>query len=652
METPIPTTRLRLLTMGPVTLLGIAAAATLVGCSSDRRTWRDSATPQSPCFDANLADGLDETSTDELRDVFDCLNQGGNFDPLGPTVNQLNAPSRSGSPAGTDLARAVNEAAASDLDVFALLGSVETLVDRRDDVIAPLLDLALELTYGEPATTIGSSFPVDSPERLDAGTLTHLAEPLRLGAGALLDHDATVLGDLGEWLEEGGGARWARTAGDLAECTDGRTYAATDALLPDLGAAMPAIVQRGRPVAEQWLTGTRPVVDDVAPPVETLLNDESVRYQLLNRLPGWGRDRWLEEAARGAQSLAAVDVDGGPIAAGDISALHAFIRLLHDTNRDTDCTIPLWVGSIRADLGNLAVTLLGWVNDLDPDTVQTGAGVLGALVGAPLSQSLLDRVANSGVCPTLTPQVVHDLRSIDRLYDDERYGLLVVFLELLQILESGDQNQIVALADLATAVEDRDATAPLSALVLDLGGQPLIADLTSLIPALDSPEICDATALTVDRGSLDSLYDGAAAAFRSDNGDRPYRRLLPMASAVIRSDETWVALHHFGGVLAEDGSASGTQLRRLPDWLALDPELETLQTAGRLVQNEELTTPLLRVIETDGVTDALLASEPVADEPEVPLARLSRWIVDGTVDAILTLVDRVFSLLNDATSQE
>lgn len=38
----------------------------------------------SPCLNVNLLDGLDETDSAEIENLFDCLNQSGTFDPLQP----------------------------------------------------------------------------------------------------------------------------------------------------------------------------------------------------------------------------------------------------------------------------------------------------------------------------------------------------------------------------------------------------------------------------------------------------------------------------------------------------------------------------------------------------------------------------------------
>ena len=47
--------------------------------------WHDQLVPDSPCYRVDLLDGLSEANTDELHDLYDCLDQG-NFTALGGLV--------------------------------------------------------------------------------------------------------------------------------------------------------------------------------------------------------------------------------------------------------------------------------------------------------------------------------------------------------------------------------------------------------------------------------------------------------------------------------------------------------------------------------------------------------------------------------------
>ena len=64
--------------------MGSMFALLMVGCGGNTSppSWTDQVSPSGPCWEVNLTDGLDESSTDELHGLFDCLNQGGNLDPF------------------------------------------------------------------------------------------------------------------------------------------------------------------------------------------------------------------------------------------------------------------------------------------------------------------------------------------------------------------------------------------------------------------------------------------------------------------------------------------------------------------------------------------------------------------------------------------
>ena len=78
----------------------IGLALLMVGCgaASAPESWTEQVSPSGPCWEVNLTDGLDESSTDELHGLFDCLNQGGNLAPFSGVVDAMDATSRSGIP--------------------------------------------------------------------------------------------------------------------------------------------------------------------------------------------------------------------------------------------------------------------------------------------------------------------------------------------------------------------------------------------------------------------------------------------------------------------------------------------------------------------------------------------------------------------------
>jgi len=72
----------------------------------------------------NLLDGLDASSTDELRDTYDCLNQSGNLAPLQVAVDALEDTSRTGIAGGREAAAWVNALMSESVDLLSLAGTL------------------------------------------------------------------------------------------------------------------------------------------------------------------------------------------------------------------------------------------------------------------------------------------------------------------------------------------------------------------------------------------------------------------------------------------------------------------------------------------------------------------------------------------------
>ena len=136
----------------------------LAGCGADTSPpdWTEQVSPSGPCWEVNLTDGLDESSTDELHGLFDCLNQGGNLDPFSGLVDALDADSRSGIPLGVELAALVNDLPSVDVDAFALAGFAVDLIEQQPSLIADGLGVLVELMYGDAYANIQATGPMNS----------------------------------------------------------------------------------------------------------------------------------------------------------------------------------------------------------------------------------------------------------------------------------------------------------------------------------------------------------------------------------------------------------------------------------------------------------------------------------------------------------
>jgi len=67
---------------------------------------------------------------------------------------------------------------------------------------------------------------------------------------------------------------------------------------------------------------------------------------------------------------------------------------------------------------------------------------------------------------------------------------------------------------------------------------------------------------------------------------------------------------------------------------------------GGLLGNRDIAEPLLRVVETPGVAQALLTPTAQSEDPEVPLAFGARLITGGALEDLLGMVDLLLGALD------
>lgn len=626
-------------------------AATLVACAEPAPSWRDQLVADGPCYRVNVRDGLDESGTAEVNDLFDCVNRGGQLDAMSPAVAALESPTRDDVPAGVEVARLINALPAADVDPFALGGVALDLLRAEDRPIRPFLDLYLELAYGTRAERVrDGTVDVRSADQLRNGVLVPLAPVLPELAEALLDDDLDAATYAAEKLADPEAKRWVRTVGAWTASDDPRVAGPVGRLLPELGALIAATRSPENDRAfstsgdslrdfARVFVGGDPLIVELADPADAILSDAVVRPQLEAKIAVWHDDGHLQEVPDQLRWLASIDVDGNGLPKGETSALHALVRLLHDTNRPMQCSLDLWVTNIDFDVGNLAVAILGLIAGQDPDLVQSGVGIIGSVLGWDLTGSIMTDIADSGVCPAFTPQVVHDLGAVDRLYDDRAYDLLVVFVDALGVLRRGQQDRIPDLADLATSLEAGGGTVVAEELIRDIGDEAAMTDLIALVPILADPGAYGLTAGAEPAVDLHDAFGLVVWVFADDAGRTGLERILPLVSPVVDEPGAWEAEEHFGRLLAEEGSQAGRAFELVPPLLAVDPDLVTLDQIAALIGDPTLAGPLLRVLETDGVGAALLAADPPGDPDEVPVGYVGRLVADGTVDEVLATVD-------------
>jgi hypothetical protein len=626
--------------------------ASQVGCLAMPATgdWYDQLSPDGACYRVDLLDGLDESSTTELHDLFACVNDAGQLDPLAPVMTALDSATRTGEPAGLVLAQLVNDLPEIGVDLFAAAGDAASALADSDLPVREVLDLTLEALYGTRATKVrGAGVSLTDPQALDGGLIAP-AEPLiGVATGVMLsdlDAHTTWLADL---LRDPEVDRWLRTGAALVHAPDDQVEASLDGLLVDVGAAVTATRS---PANDRWEGASgdsaRDAVDHLllapdaplvalGPDLAEILGDVVVRMEVAEAVVRWEAQGHLAPLAEQVAWLASVDVYGAPLEPGGTSGLSALVRLLHDTHQPMTCTFDLWVTDLEVDLGDLAVAFLQALSEQDPAAAADGLSLLSDLLGWEVSDLIITEIADSGVCPVLTPQVAEDLHTVDLIVGPQAADLLVVFIEALDMVRHGEQDHLLHVADLAAELHTRQALPPLEELLRDLGSSPAIDRLLALAPVLVDPEGHGVLLADTRPVDLQDVLSLGLWLLDDEGGGSGWAELEPRVEPLLAHDATWKLLGNAASLLSEETSQAA-QLLDLVPVPPEAPELELRATLAELLQNRALIEPALVLAESAPVS-ALLSTEPEGESAEVPLAFTARLILDSTLEDLLAVVD-------------
>lgn len=646
------------------------------GFAASGPSWEDQLSPSGPCYEADLADGIDAPA--ELHTVFACLNQGGTLDAMRGLDAALDAPTREG------LVGVVAVAWLTDLGgsggagamIGALLEEGRALVEERSDwewVVRLGLELLYGRGYGEVVT-----LDLAAPSQLAAGLLVPLSPVIGQAAGAILDDDLAPLGPVSEFLRSealpsllwsaallpgaGSGAgpegtalaalasEWpadlARTIQDVADTSNNRHPGSGDSLRDLIEAVLVQTGDDGRPALAHLSDPLLPILADPA---------------LAGALTGWIGDELalgnLQRVPEQLLYLASVDRDGGVLEAapaGEDSALASMVRMLARANQPVRCearVLGLWPVSLEVD--NLSVRLLELLADQDPDDVEGVVALLSILLGVDwLTGPILDAVPD--YCPVLDDQMIGDLYALDRLTDEPAHGLVHALVTGLQAVGTqGAESRIPEVVDLISAAESFGLVPPLEEGLRDLVGGPLLTHLMAALPGLMDLE--GALAGAPGRSSVPpevrlpdtAMLLGWMVAILSPDGEgrTPLDRLGPPLQAALAQEGTWEALAHLGLLLqAPDTELAGLLPRLLP-LLEADPSISLLDSAADLLSDPALVRPALVLAEEDALRDAVFATSLTEEGPLPFLARLQ---VGGTLDALLGTLELFFDLLEPA----
>jgi len=641
-----------------------ACAVLLSACTLPQdQSWAEQLSAEGPCWRVDLLDGLDESSTDELHDLYDCISQRGAFAPLRPVVDSLDATGRAGVPLGVDLAGLVNQLPTIGVDVWSLAGAGLDLLRAPERPLDMLLQVGVELIYGRPYDTVATSVDLAAAAELQQGVIAPMLPVLAGGASTVLDTGDVLPSLLADVVDDPALADLTCTVAGMDQSLDADVADLADRIIPDLGDGLlratdasndrwagasgnslrdlldVALVQRGGDGDTLLVAGR----DDLL----AIIDDALVVANLRQTLQAAQDARQLALLPSQLQYLVTVDVDGGSLTAGEDSALTALLRLLDSANTDVDCSVDLVVIQFDFSLGNLSVALLSLLADQDPEAAASGIDLLGDLLGLGLTESTLDLVADSGLCPVIDQQLVSDLQSIDRLSDPPVYDLLVNLLRVLDDLRSGQEDRLPATVDLISTLVQRGAVPPLEELARDIGGAALAADLVEALGLLLDPTALQVDACPTDSHPLD--LEGALGLVRAAVQDRaggaPLDTLQPLLDRVLGDDATWTAVANLGALARAADSRLQGLLPLVVSLLQVDPDLELTAQLAAIFADPTLAGPALRVVEDPGLAAALADTPPTSDGP-LPWA--GRAVVDGTVGALLATLDLVLDTLQGA----
>jgi hypothetical protein len=266
--------------------------------------------------------------------------------------------------------------------------------------------------------------------------------------------------------------------------------------------------------------------------------------------------------------------------------------------------------------------------DQDPYDAADGIEFLGTTLSWPLFQDLFGYVGSQ--CG-LGSSFDDDLEAVQRLTDDEVGDLLVVLLHLLQAFEEGQSDRIPELADVLTAIHDRELSHPIEEAFRDLLDTAFVDSLVAAVPLLLEPSShYSADFSTADAFVFDALWDLlVAAADPSDNA--PLSVLRPVVAAVGEQTGLWTSLAHFGTLAAEPEAEIQNLLSVLCD-LPESNEADPADVGFVLLDDPDWLHDILLVAETSAITDALVQTDE-SSEGALPFG--ARLVTNGTIDRLL-----------------
>ena len=600
----------------------------------------------SPCLDVNLVDGVQDG--DEIRSLYDCVNQNGDFDGLGPVVDELvDGSDRNIEPLYSH-ATVIIEFAPQLIPVWDTLGAVQDLLLEENQFLIDALHLTAEFVYGVPwpeVEQLAESGNLQDADLLAAGPIAHLVPVLRVwceviidaddieASGEILDHLLSMpelhetLVTIRELLQDNAthhlfddfsehwGEFFLQTHDDVS---GGNTLVeGVDALVS--------------PVPE--LEGQPIVIQTMLPHVEPMLADLVVRERLVGGIGDLYDNGTLPLLPDQLVWLMTIDMHGDTLEPGEASAFESAMVLLDEADAPLDC-----LGLIEIE--SVSVWLLQEIVNYGID-----AGTIEDLIAfvEDLYDTVMEWVAFACDIPTV---LLTHFDAIIRLADSGALHTLIPLLYAIADPISEDHNYLQSVVEIVHLLVAHDLIAPLERLLAPTLGQDFMPAVLDIIGAFVDPSYPLAA------GDVYTLLDVMTYLITStEPADTSFDRSpLVIAGRILdgiiagEPEELDAFLVVWGELLVHPDAVTHDILYSIDGLLDLDPELQALDYIGDILSHEEVCTHWLLLFENEGLMYTFGAPGTAGGE-EVPLAMLGRLIADGTTEDLVLLAAWAIDLL-------
>ena len=270
--------------------------------------------------------------------------------------------------------------------------------------------------------------------------------------------------------------------------------------------------------------------------------------------------------------------------------------------------------------------------------------LLGDVLSFGLTETVLDAVVASGVCPVFSDQMVEDLEVLERLNDPAVGNLVAVMHGLLDaVYREGQHDRLTEAVDLISMFYTDGLIPPAEEALRDLASSRLAQDLSVIIQTVIDPsslnvDACDSGADPLDFAMLWQAASSASGTAAEES------TLGFVVGQAVNNEAFWLMIAN-GAHLADQPEARIHQLPEVVINVLLDDSNGVgLDAIRQTVRNEKLWNSALALAESAPLTEAISAP---STEVEGPLPFLARLIRSETVTVMLQTLELLLDSLSD-----